>query len=438
MTASALPWWAAPVAAEPIQAVVHLPGSKSHTNRYLVLAALAGSPTIIDNPLQARDTTLMVQALQQLGADIATTNPGSWIVTAHPAVGGDHQPQRSLKEIDCGLAGTVMRFGLVVAALTPGQWRFDGDTSARLRPLAPLVRALRHLGVDLSGDHLPVTLAGGRHRGGVVQVDASASSQFLSALLLAGCRFEQAVTLRHVGAQPPPSQPYLDMSVEVLRQAGIEVTQPDACTWSIPPGLPHLGRVQVEPDLSNAAPFLAAALVTGGQVSLPQWPHRTSQPGAQLPDLLRQMGAQVKHDDAGLHVQGPEPGLLRPLQADLRAVGELTPVLAALCALSEGSSTLRGIGHLRGHETDRLAAIGTEWGRLGVPVEVLPDGLRIHGRAAHQLHPAPLLTYADHRMATAAAVFGLVIPGIQVQDVACVGKTMPDFPDRWSAMLGRA
>lgn len=430
--------WTASAANRAVQATVHLPSSKSHTNRLLIVAALAGSSTCIDGPLHARDTVLMAQALRALGAHIEDGDAEHWQVQPLPHLAGQ-ATQTGQASIDCGLAGTVMRFVPVVAALTPGRWRFDGDTHARRRPMTTMINALVALGVPVDGEDgntptsLPFTVTGGGPLGDELELDASASSQFISAVLLAAPRFRRGLTVRHTAAHPPPSQPYLDMSVHVLRSAGIAVQQPDPRTWVVPAGVPQLGAVQVEPDLSNAAPFLAAAMVTAGQVHLPQWPRETTQPGAALPQLLRQLGAAVRQDATGLHVQGPRQ--LYPLQTDLRDVGELAPVLAAICALAAGTSTLSGIGHLRGHETDRLAAISTEWGRVGVPVQVYEDGLHIHGRPAADLHPATLDTYDDHRLAMAAAVLGLVIPGVQVRNVATVGKTMPDFLDRWQAML---
>lgn len=475
------PYWPAPHCAVPVQASIAVPGSKSQTNRYLALAALAECPTTIERPLRARDTALMAQALGTLGAQVQDLPGGGWLVHPLPEFGGtgsnhssgprsstnaqrdtgfDRGPSCELDStqsaprspsatIDCGLAGTVMRFVPPIATLAAGTWHFDGDAHARARPMGIIVQALHTLGATFSSGTthaadnpalprgLPFSLRStGSLRGGSVVVDASTSSQFISALLLAGCRFEQGVQITHVGQQPPPSQPYVDMSVDVLRRAGIGVHQPDPHTWIVEAGAPRLGRVQVEPDLSNAAPFLAAAMVTGGTVHLPDWPQHTTQPGAQLPGLLEQMGATISQDFGGLHVTGPaEPQALHGLDADLREVGELAPVLAAICAVAASPSTLRGIAHLRGHETDRLAAITAQWARVGVQVQQLPDGLHIRPPGRENLRPAQLLTYDDHRMATAAAVLALVIPGVQVHNIATVAKTMPDFVQRWEQML---
>jgi 3-phosphoshikimate 1-carboxyvinyltransferase len=408
-----------------VRAVVALPGSKSLTNRELVLAALADGPSRIISPLRARDTLLMAEALRTLG--VAVSEDGAdWAVTPDKLHGG---------AIDAGLAGTVMRFLPPVAALAHGTSAFDGDPHARTRPMAGLIGALRGLGVvieDGGAGTLPFRVVGsGSVEGGVVELDAAASSQFISALLLAAPRFERGADVRHIG-KPVPSLPHIDMTVAVLRQRGVWVDDSQPDRWVVAPGPIRAVDVSIEPDLSNAAPFLAAALVTGGSVTVPGWPARTTQAGDALRGLLSQMGADITHDDAGLRVSAGSGGL-GPLVADLHDVGELTPVLAALCALADGESQLSGIAHLRGHETDRLAALATELTALGGQVRQSDEGL--------QLRPAPLhgglwRAYADHRMATAGAVLGLAVAGVEVDDIDCTTKTLPDFPGMWSTLLG--
>lgn len=423
--------WAAPHASGPVTGSIRVPGSKSATNRALVLAALADGPSRIAGALRARDTDLMAAALRALGIGIEAT-PGSdpGLVDLSIAPG----PLRGGTVIDVGLAGTVMRFLPPVAALAHGDVAFDGDPRARERPLGPLVDALRGLGVACSADRLPLTVHGtGRVRGGTVSFDASASSQFVSGLLLAGARFDEGLTLRHDGP-PLPSLPHVRMTVAMLAEHGIvaEVDDDDPrhCSWRVPPGpLAPVDRT-IEPDLSNAAPFLAAAMVTRGRVRIEGWPETTTQPGAVLADLLARMGAEVTADTTGLTVAGP--ARMHGLDADLREVGELTPVLAALCALADGPSHLTGIGHLRGHETDRLAALSDMLEATGARVVVGPDGLDIAPGAPH---PAPLRSSDDHRMATAAAVLGLAIPGITVDDIATTAKTLPDFAGRWATLV---
>ncbi|GAA4982803.1 3-phosphoshikimate 1-carboxyvinyltransferase [Kineococcus glutinatus] len=417
--------WPAPVAEGPVDAVVTVPGSKSLTNRYLVVAALAARDSRLREPLRSRDTELMARAVHGLGVEVEDAG-ADWILRPQEVLRGD-------TDVDCGLAGTVMRFLPPVAALAGGDVRFDGDPRARERPMADLVGALRDLGVEVDDGGrgtLPFTVRGrGGLRGGTVVLDASRSSQFVSALLLVGSRCEQGLTVRHEGP-PLPSRPHVQMTVEVLRDVGAVVDDGTEGTWHVEPG--ELGGldVQVEPDLSNAAPFLAAAAVTGGDVLVPGWPQSTTQAGDLLRDVLDQMGADVSLEREGLRVQGT--GDLYGLDLDLREAGELAPVVTALAALADSPSQLRGIGHLRGHETDRLAALAAEINGLGGDVTETEDGLLVRPRA---LHGGVFRTYADHRMATAAAVLGLRVPGVRVVDVATTRKTLPDFPGMWGSML---
>jgi 3-phosphoshikimate 1-carboxyvinyltransferase len=418
--------WAAPRAERPVDAAVALPGSKSLTNRLLVLAALADGPSRLVAPLRARDTRLMADALRALGTDIADDG-ADWVVTPRALHGG---------QVDTGLAGTVMRFVPPVAALADGPVGFDGDAYARERPMATLLDALRQLGVEVEDGgrgRLPFTVHGrGAVAGGAAQLDASASSQFVSGLLLAGARYDKGVEVTHSGPRAVPSQPHLDMTLDVLRRAGVAAESPAHGVWQVAPGPVRAGRHVVEPDLSNAAPFLAAALVTGGTVRIPGWPRATTQAGDALRDLLGALGASVQFDDTGLAVTGT--GSVAPLDADLRDVTELVTVLAVLAAVADGPSRLAGVGHMRGHETDRLAALRTELTRLGGDVTAEPDALVIRPRP---LHGGVWHAYADHRMATAGAVLGLVVDGVEVDDLACTTKTLPDFAGMWAGLLGR-
>lgn len=413
-----------------MRAVVAVPGSKSLTNRALVLAALADGPSTITGALRARDSLLMGAALDSLGARVeGLEGDGDVRVTPRAFQGPAH--------VDCGLAGNVMRFVPPVAALATGDVRFDGDPRARVRPMGGIIEALESLGVEIDDDGrrtLPFTVKGtGSVRGGEVTIDASASSQFVSALLLSGARFDEGLVVRHRGA-PVPSMPHIDMSVALLREHGVQVdvdaADRSAATWRVHPGALRALDRAVEPDLSNAAPFLAAAVVTGGSVTIPSWPTSTTQPGDSLRELFEQMGARVDLGADGLTVSAGDR--LVGLDADLHEVGELAPVLAAVCALAETPSHLRGIGHLRGHETDRLAALASEITRLGGDVQERADSLVIRPRP---LHGGVVETYDDHRMATAAAVLGLAVDGVEVVDVATTGKTLPDFVALWQSML---
>ncbi|AXI79371.1 3-phosphoshikimate 1-carboxyvinyltransferase [Peterkaempfera bronchialis] len=430
--------WPAPTASAAVNATVTVPGSKSVTNRALVLAALAAEPGWIRRPLRSRDTLLMAAALRAMGVGIedtvnsATGGTGggdAWRVI--PA--GLHGPAT----VDVGNAGTVMRFLPPVAALADGPVHFDGDPRSHERPLHGVIDALRALGArieDGGRGALPLTVYGtGALDGGPVTVDASSSSQFVSALLLSGARCNQGLEVRHSGG-PLPSLPHIRMTVEMLRAAGVQVDAPEdggeADVWRVTPGA-LLGRdLVVEPDLSNAAPFLAAALVTGGRVAVRDWPLRTTQPGDQLRDIFTRMGGSCALTDEGLVLTGS--GRIHGIQADLHDVGELTPVIAAVAALADSESELSGIAHLRLHETDRLAALAKELNELGGDVAETEDGLRIRPRP---LHGGVFHTYEDHRLATAAAVLGLTVPGIQVEDVATTAKTLPDFPGLWTGML---
>ncbi|MBP6995367.1 MAG: 3-phosphoshikimate 1-carboxyvinyltransferase [Phycicoccus sp.] len=417
--------WLAPVAAGPLDAVVHLPGSKSLTNRYLVLAALAADVSRLRRPLRSRDTELMASALRALGCGIEDVGEADWLVTPSALL--------SQGRVDCGLAGNVMRFVPPVAALAVGDTVFDGDEAARHRPMAPVLAALRTLGADLDDGGrgaLPFTVRGtGRIRGGAVTLDASASSQFVSGLLLSGARFDEGVVVRHDG-KAVPSLPHIEMTVETLRDAGVVVDDSEPHTWRVEPSEIGALDVQVEPDLSGAAQFLAAALVTGGRVHVPGWPLYTTQGGDAIREVLDMMGAEVVLDRSGLTVTGG--GSILGIDIDLHDSSELTPVVTALTALAESPSIIRGVAHIRGHETDRLAALATELGRIGAHVVELEDGLRVEPRP---LSGSRFQTYADHRMVMAAAVIGLAVPGLVVQDVGTVAKTMPSFTTLWSGML---
>ena len=420
MTTSGDRLWAAPYAPAPLDGGIALPGSKSLTNRALLLAALADGPSLLTRPLEARDTTLMARALRALGVGVQAQGAG-WLVTPAPL----HGPA----DIDCGLAGTVMRFLPPVAALAHGRVHLDGDPRARQRPMATVLDALRALGVQIDDGGraaLPFVVAGtGSVPGGVVTLDASASSQFVSALLLAGARYDAGVDVRHVG-KPVPSLPHIEMTVTQLRLRGVDVDDSDANRWVVRPGPVTALDQRIEPDLSNAGPFLAAALVTGGRVRAKDWPPSTDQAGNAWRDVLVAMGADVERDGADLVVTAKGP--IRGVSLDLHDVGELTPVIAALAALADAPSVLSGIAHLRGHETDRLAALATELNALGGDVTVTADGLAIR--------PAPLRagvfhTYADHRMAHAGTVLALAVPGLRVEDIETTGKTFPGFATAW-------
>ena len=431
--------WAAPVASAPLAARLRLPGSKSLTNRELVLAALADGPSRLIHPLHSRDTALMIEGLKELGVGIdEVEGDGDYgpdlLITPGELLGG--------VSIDCGLAGTVMRFLPPVAALALGPVGIDGDPQARRRPMRTIIDALRGLGVDVGDDGrgaMPFTVHGsGAVEGGELAIDASASSQFVSGLLLAAPRFTRGLTLRHTGERLP-SLPHIEMTIACLAARGVEVANPEPGVWIVPASPIAAVDVVIEPDLSNAAPFLAAALLAGGTVTIEDWPDATTQVGDDLAVILPRLGAQVTRSGGALTVDGGDGirggATLPGLDLDLSTGGELAPTIVALLAFAEGPSRITGIGHLRGHETDRLAALSTELTRLGGAVTELDDGLAIEPRP---LHGDVWRSYEDHRMATAGALVGLVVDGVEVEDIGTTAKTLPQFPELWDQLLGRS
>ena len=419
--------------ATPVDISVVIPGSKSVTNRALILAAQAKSPSTLRRPLVSRDSELMVTGLKALGIGIEEATivvDGNeelqWIVTPAPMHGG--------VRVDVGNAGTVMRFLPPLAGLATGEVNFDGDPRSYERPLGPVIKALEELGVSIDHEDrysLPLKLHGtGKISGGEITIDASESSQFLSALLLVAPSFTNGITVKHKGGSLP-SMPHIEMTVEMLRQFGASVEVDSvAQTWSVKPGALHGLDLVIEPDLSNASPFLSIAMVCGGRVAIADWPLKTTQPGNQLRTILADMGAQFSFGDNGLTIIGT--GKIHGIDVDLHDVGELTPSIAALCALADSPSHLRGIGHLRKHETDRLAALTREINALGG--NVVEEETALHITPA-PLHAGVFHTYDDHRLATAGAVLGLVIEGIEVENIATTRKTLPDFPGLWSSLL---
>ncbi|WP_235632360.1 3-phosphoshikimate 1-carboxyvinyltransferase [Mycolicibacterium rutilum] len=418
--------WPAPTSSSPVHATVTVPGSKSQTNRALVLAALATAqgPSTIGGALRSRDTDLMIGALQTLGVTVEGA-------ADELTIGGAIDPRDGAR-IDCGLAGTVLRFVPPVAALGTATITFDGDEQARARPIAPLLDALRGLGVDIDGDGLPFAVrGGGAVAGGTVRIDASASSQFVSGLLLSGAGFRDGLTVEHTG-DAVPSAPHVAMTVAMLRDAGVDVDDTQDNRWRVAPGSIAARHWVIEPDLSNAVPFLAAAVVSGGTVRLTGWPRVSTQPADTIVAILKKLGSTVRHGDSYLEVCGAQ--VYDGIDVDLHDVGELAPAVAALAALaSPGAvSHLTGIAHLRGHETDRLAALSAEINALGGQCEETADGLVI---TARPLHGGLWHSYADHRMATAGAIVGLRVSDVAVQDIETTGKTIPDFPHLWADML---
>ncbi len=422
--------WAAPFRdGSPVAARMTIPGSKSVTNRALILAALADSPSLLRKPLHSRDSALMIAGLKALGVGIEEAANGDLTITPAPLFGP--------AQVDVGNAGTVMRFLPPVAAMANGLIHFDGDPRSHERPLGPVIAALEALGVSIEHGNrysLPLTInAHGQLRGGTVEVDASASSQFISALLLVAPATKDGITIKHSG-QTLPSMPHIDMTVQMLREVGVDVDQSEHNVWRVSPAVMRGREITIEPDLSNAAPFMAAAMICGGSVTITDWPRVTTQPGDELRSLFTQMGAQISFTDTahGSDLTITSDGTIHGIDVDLHDVGELTPSIAALCAFADSPSTLRGIGHLRLHETDRLAALAAEINALGGDVDEEESALHI---SPAPLHAGTFHTYEDHRLATAGAMIGLRVPGIKVENIETTQKTLPDFPGAWAELL---
>lgn len=417
--------WPAPYRGnQAIDSSITIPGSKSVTNRALILAALSDSPSVLHKPLHSRDSALMIAGLKALGIDIQEAANGDLTITPAPLFGP--------AQIDVGNAGTVMRFLPPVAAMAKGLIHFDGDERSHERPLGPVISALESLGVLIehgSRYSLPMTInANGQLQGGSVEVDATSSSQFISALLLVTPATKEGITVIHTGTSLP-SLPHIEMTIQMLREKGVQVDVGQN-RWSVKPHVMQGMNSTIEPDLSNAAPFMAAAMISSGTLNIKDWPVKTTQPGDQLRDIFTQMGASVSRNGNDLSITGT--GQIHGIDIDLHDVGELTPSIAALCALADSPSYLRGIGHLRLHETDRLAALAREINSLGGSVVEEPTALRINPAP---LHSGTFHTYEDHRLATAGAIIGLRVKGIEVENIETTKKTLPDFPKAWAQML---
>ncbi|WP_243224901.1 3-phosphoshikimate 1-carboxyvinyltransferase [Microbacterium sp. CIAB417] len=421
----------APTADSAVHAVVTVPGSKSLTNRELIIAAIADGPGRLVAPLHSDDSRRMVEALRALGTGIEEVDAGrefgpDLVVTPAALTGG--------VTIDCGQAGTVMRFIAPLAGIAAEDVHLTAHETALHRPMGAMITALRDLGVDIDDEgtwSLPFTIRGhGRIRGGRIEIDASASSQFVSGLLLAAPRFDVGLHLVHTG-EHLPSLPHIDMTIEALSRRGIRIERPATGEWLVEAGVPRAKEIAIEPDLSNAAPFLAAALVTGGDVTVTGWPLHSTQPGALLPEILQAMGAHAGRQHGDLTVRGGSG--IRGVDLDLSAASELTPTIAGLALFADSPTTIRGIGHIRLHETDRIAALIRNIRALGGEAEELSDGLRIVPR---ELSAGTWSAFHDHRMATTGALVGLRVPGVEIDDIGTTAKTLPEFTQLWERMLG--
>lgn len=424
--------WRAPAARGPVRGTVRVPGSKSITNRALVLACLSDGPGVVRNALSARDSEVMAQGLRSLGHEIDWSGD---VVSVTPSSGSDV----GSVTVHCGQAGTVMRFLPAAAALARGAITFDADMSARTRPMSPVLQALRDLGVSVDASAgLPFTLhAQGRLPGGVVTLDASASSQFVSGLLLSAARADSEVRIEHrsaSGAQVP-SLPHIEMTCRMLAAHGVGVQwdrDGAGAMWTVQPQRMTPHDWEVEPDASNALPFIAAAAVTGGEVTVRGLGRSALQPLADVVAVLEQFECAVERTEEGLRVTGP--GRLAAVDVDLSAIAETAVTFAAMCAYASGPSRLRGVAHIRGHETDRVAAIISVLRAVGCGADYDDDSDTLTINPG-PLRAATLDSFDDHRMATAAAILGLGAEGVNVADIAVTAKTMPGFAEMWGELV---
>lgn len=418
MTSEAVPW-ALPYADQPVSGRVAVAGSKSLMARALVLSAIGDAPSRIANALRSRDSLLMADALRALGHQVDTSGE-TWVVTPG-ATDGE-------VDVDCGLSGTVMRFVPPLACLRSGTTHFDGDEHARSRPMGPLLDGLRQAGAEITGDLLPVDVIGrGALAGGRVRIDASGSSQFVSGLLMCAARFDRGLRLEPVA--DVPNRGHIRMTTNAMTDRGIQVSETDTGGWVVAPGPVRALDVTIEPDASNSAPFLCAAAATGGQVTIPHWPQDTAQPIRRLLEVLAEFGAEVSFVGDEVTVRG---GRRHGIDVNLADIGDMTPAIAAMCLAADGPSRIRGVGYIRGHETDRLRALSVELSKLGARVDETEDGLQIQPLP---LRAADLDTYADHRMVHAAAVAGLLVDGVTVDNVATTAKAMPQFAALWAHLV---
>lgn len=417
--------WHAPTVNFAINSTLEIPGSKSATNRAFVLAALGNKNSTISNPLFARDTYLMLDALEKLGCNVLKQSNS---VEISPM-----KKNHGEISIDVGLAGTVMRFVPPLAALGIGITNFDGDERARKRPMKTLIESLKKLNVKVIDNYegkLPFSIeTNGQIIGGEIEIDASESSQFISALMLVGAKFTNGITIKHIGKNLP-SLPHIQMTIEMLNEVGVKTNKIDKTTWRIDNQEIKSKDWHIEPDLSNAGPFLAAAMITSGEVKIKDWPLQTTQAGNSWIQILSLMGAKIQLNSNELILKNDSE--IKGIKYDLKDVGELTPVLVAISLFANSKSEFIGISHLRGHETDRLAALVENITSIGGDAQETEDGLIINPK---KLHGGIWKAFDDHRMATAGAVIGLRINDIYVDDISTTSKTLPNFEEMWNKMV---
>ena len=403
----------------PPDITVVVPGSKSHTNRALICAALASGTSGLEGALFADDTIAMVGSLLSLGLSVWADPGGRTITVTNPTGEIPAGPA----DLDVRMSGTTSRFLLPVLCLGPGPYRMDGANQLRNRPIAELVHKLRALGADIDGEALPLTVKGGGLKGGSVVVQGSASSQYLSGLLMAAPRTTEGIYMRI--ASELVSKPYVDLTIQTMAAFGVEVdAHPEYREFRVPPADYTPTTITIEPDASAASYFFAAAAITGGRVRIDGLGTSTTQGDLGFVEVLERMGAAVKMSANYTEVRGT--GTLRGVKVDMRNISDTAQTLAVVATFADSPTEITGIGFIRKKETDRIAAVVTELSRRGVRAAETPDGMIIYPGAARQ---GAVTTYEDHRMAMSFSLLGLVHPGIQIRDPECVGKTFPDFFD---------
>lgn len=419
-------------AAGPVEAEVTLPGSKSYTNRALVLAALADGVSTLRAALFSEDTAVMAESLRRLGISVAEDSEA--LTFTVEGKGGIIPADRA--ELFVGNSGTTARFLTAMLALGQGEYLLDGVPRMRQRPIQPLLDALRQLGVDaasVTGSGCPpVRVRASGLAGGKVRLPGNLSSQYLSALLMVGPCTRLGLEIEIQGDLV--SKPYVDLTVQAMQAFGAAVGCEGYRRFVVPGGQRYRARdYTVEPDASAASYFFALAAATGGRVRVRNLGARSAQGDVRFVDVLERMGCRVLREPDSITVQGPPS--LRGIEVDMNAISDTVQTLAAIAPLASGPVVIRNVAHIRHKETDRIHALATELRRLGVVVDEFPDGLAIYPSL---VRPGTVQTYDDHRMAMSFAVLGCRVPGITIENPGCVAKTFPDFFQRLAAALGRA
>jgi len=403
----------------PVRGQIRPPGSKSLTNRALIVAALADGRSRLSGVLDSQDTQVMIESLRRLGLEVAHDSAAHTI----DIEGCGGVVPGSTAELWLENSGTSIRFLTALCTLGNGRYRLDGNTRMRERPIGDLVDALRQLGADVRCENEngcpPVLVEGHPLRGGAASLPGSRSSQFLSALLMSAPAAKEPVEIQISGELV--SEPYVDMTLGVMAQFGVEVTTAFPGHYRIVPQSYRANDYEIEPDASAASYFFAAAAITGGEVTVEGLNRWSLQGDVRFVEALEQMGCQVTFGNQGITVRGRP---LKGITIDMNAISDTAQTLAVVAAFAEGPTRIHNVAHMRYKETDRISAVANELRRLGLQVDEEPDALTVH---PGPLHPAEIETYDDHRMAMSFALAGLRSPGVTILNPACTGKTYPHY-----------